>query len=590
MNSKSLIIAFVVVCLLALVAWAVVTATAGSEEVPFDWQSQWAVAEDFALHMDTEGYHLPTAIAFVPQPGTEPKDPLYFVTELRGQVKVITNDRSVYTFARDFFQLQPEKELPEFEGETGLAGICLAPEQGYVFVTFAYQDVEGILHNNIMRFESEPHTFSLEPTGQLAFTSLFDDYEAAISHQIGSCQVSDDYLYVSVADGWQFDQSQQVDSLLGKVLRMTLDGQPALNNPFYQDGDAQKAADFVWAYGFRNPFGLKAIGERLFVADNGSNIDRFLQVHAGENYLWDGSDWSIGARADVALSPDVGPAQIDYYPQSLALFPEQYRQSFYVATSKPEVAGILRLGYSLDEERSIGVPEYFLRYRGTATQIVAGIALGPDGLYFAPILPDAEGRSAVFKVTHSPEQQHPYLLIHNQEPESLMREKGCFGCHQLGAEGGTGGPSLDQQPMIDRLETRLNSEAYIQHVAEIDRLDREPFRSFKEARIEVLAAEDQEKLRTWMIYHILEPKFDNPYSQMPNLGLSKTEAAIITDYLLKEKSFVERGQEALLQVLPRSPKPRHLAFAFAGGLVVGASFLALSLVIAGRLSQYKKRA
>lgn len=583
------IVAGVTLCLIILVVWQVVSRVEAEQEVPFDWRSDWAVAEGFALSIDTEGYHLPTAIAFVPQPGSGPKDPLYFITELRGRVKVITNDRSVYTFAEDFFQLQPEKELPEFEGETGLAGICLAPEQGYVFVTFAYEDAEGILRNNIMRFESKPQTFSLEPTGQLAFTDLFDEYEAAISHQIGSCQVADDTLYVSVADGWQFDQSQKVDSLLGKVLRMTLDGQPAPDNPFHQDGDTKKAADFVWAYGFRNPFGLKAVGDRLFVADNGSDIDRFLEVRAGENYLWNGSDWSIGARADVALAPDVGPAQVDYYPRSVTLFPNQYRQSFFVATSKPEEAGVLRIGYSLDKERALGAPEYFLKYQGTPRQFVVGVAFGPDGLYFVPILPDAEGRSAIFKVAYSPDEQHPFLMIHTKEPESLMREKGCFGCHQLNSEGGTDAPPLDQRPMVDRLETRLNSEAYIEHLAEIDRLDREPFRSFREARVEVLQAENREKLRTWMIYHIMEPRFDNPYSQMPNLGLSKTEATVITDYLLKEKSFTERGKEAILQVLPASPLPRHLFFAFGGGFVAGALLLAVFLVVKNKLAIRERR-
>src|SRR5215208_4372675 len=147
----------------ALIIWPLTRGTQAdqtlSQTKSFDWRSDWAVPEGFALQSDTEGYHFPTAIAFVPEPGSDPKDPLYFVTELRGRIKVITNDRSTYTFAENFFQLQPEQELPEVEGETGLAGICLAPEQGYVFVTFAYQDPDGVLRNNVARFEAAPHTF-----------------------------------------------------------------------------------------------------------------------------------------------------------------------------------------------------------------------------------------------------------------------------------------------------------------------------------------------------------------------------------------------------------------------------------------------
>jgi hypothetical protein len=319
-----------VIPLLCSLAPGVPTA-AGAQDEPSApasaWRSEWAVDDGLALARDTEGYQLPTAIAFVPRPGPGPKDPLYFVTELRGKVKVVTNDRTVYTFAESFFRSRPEYELPESEGETGLGGICLAPEQGYVFVTFAYLEGDaegaasipdgrppaGVLRNGMVRFETTPHTFSIRPSGRVAFTPTFAPFEAAVSHQIGSCQVAGESLYVSVADGWQTDQSQEVNSLLGKVLRMTLDGRPASGNPFLELDDDRKAADFVWAYGFRNPFGLEVVGQRLFVADNGLDLDRFLEVEPGENYLWDGTDWSIGTRADVTFAPDIGPAQIEYY-------------------------------------------------------------------------------------------------------------------------------------------------------------------------------------------------------------------------------------------------------------------------------------
>jgi hypothetical protein len=591
-------------CLLALLGWKVASAQVGAKDTTSSWRGEWGVEEGLALSLDTEGYQLPTAIAFVPRPGTGPKDPLYFVTELRGKVKVVTNDRSVYTFAEDFFQTRPLKELPEFAGETGLAGICLAPKQGYVFVTFAYRvapqgadsiaagqprmgshratsvrSAAGALRNNIVRFKVAPQTFSLKPTGHLAFTELFAGYEAAVSHQIGACQVVGDVLYVSVADGWQTAQSQQVNSLLGKVLRMSLDGQPAPGNPFYQVGDDRTAADFVWAYGLRNPFSLKAVGNRLFVADNGLRLDRFLEVRAGENYLWDGSDWSIGARADLTLSPDVGPAQLEYYSGG-PLLPEKYGQSFFVAASSPDRPGVLRLGYRLQEGKARSVPQYVLRYRGSGAQIVTGVALGPDGLYFVPTLPDAEGRSGVFKVSYRPDQPHPFLLTHAAEPEALMEERGCFGCHQIGGIGGAIGPSLDRRPMVERLESRLESKAYAQTLTALDRLEEEPFRRFRAARAEVLQASGSEKVRTWMIYRLREPKFDNPDAQMPNLGLSGAEATIITDHLLRREPWPDRAKEAVLRLLPPAIRPepllyRHLLLAFGGGLVIGVSLFTL---------------
>lgn len=122
---------------------------------PHDWRGDWGIEEDFELSKDTVGYHFPTAIAFVPNPGNGPRDPLYFVTEIRGSVKVITNDRSVYKFADGITNFKPLRELPEQTGESGLAGICLDAAHGYVFVTFTYEDANGVLRNNIARFETE---------------------------------------------------------------------------------------------------------------------------------------------------------------------------------------------------------------------------------------------------------------------------------------------------------------------------------------------------------------------------------------------------------------------------------------------------
>ena len=210
------------------------------------------------------------------------------VTELRGKVKVVTNDRTVLTFAEDFFTLRPKKGAVRIiDQEVGMAGICLAPEHGYLFVTFSYHDSDNILRNNIVRFQSTPRTFSIEPTSQIDFTEVFASSPSAPSHQIGGCQVKDELLYVSVADAHQTEQSQRTDSLLGRVLRMTLDGRPAPGNPFYQDDESANAENYVWGSGLRNPFGLDIVEDQVFVADNGPDVDRFLQVKQGGNYLWD---------------------------------------------------------------------------------------------------------------------------------------------------------------------------------------------------------------------------------------------------------------------------------------------------------------
>jgi hypothetical protein len=147
-----------------------------SAQTTFDWRSDWAVADRFTIVEDTTGYHFPSAIAFVPEPGPDPKDPLYFVTELRGTLKVVTNDRSIFTFAENVFQFKPTEELPSGQGQGGMGGICLDPAHGYIFVTFLYTDANGRMRNNIVRYQSKPGTFSLQPESFTAFTEVFANY------------------------------------------------------------------------------------------------------------------------------------------------------------------------------------------------------------------------------------------------------------------------------------------------------------------------------------------------------------------------------------------------------------------------------
>jgi len=513
----------------------------------FDWESDWALQKGFTIAVDAQGFEFPTSIAFVPNPATGPKDPLYFVTELQGRVKVVTNDRSVFTFVEDLFQLGPGQETSE---RAGLAAICLSGKHGHVFVTFVSPDSDNILRNRIVRLESEPETFSLTPTAQTTLVPLLESFRSTTEHQIGGCQVADEMLYVGVGDGSQTQQSQQLDSLLGKILRMTLDGEPDEQNPFFAVDDPTKVANYVWASGLRNPFGLKFSRGQLFVADNGPAVDRFLGVTEGENYLWDGSDFSIGANADAVLFPGKGVAQLDYYPQGADLFPARFRNSFFLTvTGSPSqklqgVPAILAVPYDFAQSRVISVPQALMRYRGGGVQVVAGLGFGPDGLYFLPMLPDQGGTSPVLKLQYNPTVEFPYLLETEANPIVLLNTHGCFACHTLNNnDGGTVGPVLDRDFLVPTVATRLNSEEYIDSVKALDQLDQEPFASFRDARQAVQQAQGIEKVRLWLEYRIQEPRFDDPTAQMPDLGISQEQARIISNFLVGAEEELQPPEE-----------------------------------------------
>ncbi|MDA0347187.1 MAG: glucose dehydrogenase, partial [Verrucomicrobia bacterium] len=138
--------------ILILAIWQVATTMA----IHADWRNDYEVAKGFRLDVDAQGFKFPTSIAVVPNPGDTPNSPLYFVTEIRGRVRVVTRNRSVYTFAENFFKLEPTAELPNEEGEIGMAGLCLEPVNGYVFVSYAYQDELGYYRNGLSRFQPDP--------------------------------------------------------------------------------------------------------------------------------------------------------------------------------------------------------------------------------------------------------------------------------------------------------------------------------------------------------------------------------------------------------------------------------------------------
>ena len=509
-------------------------------------------------------------------------------------MKVVTNDRSVFAFAENFFTLRPKRKVPKIDEEVGMAGICLDSKHGYVFVTFSYHDVDNILRNNIVRFQSTPGTFSISPISQLDFTEVFSPYQSIPSHQIGACQVKDNLLYASLGDAGDPVSSQSLVSLAGKVIRMTLDGKPDPSNPFYQDDSIKRAENFVWASGLRNPFGLTHFSGRFFVADNGPDVDRFLEINEGGNYLWDGTNDSIGANADALFFPGRGVAQLEHFPQESDMFPDRFKESFFMAmTGNPArhregFPAVWAIPLDLNGAKLTGVPKPLLRYRGSQAQVLSGLAFGPDGLYLAPLIPNKQGLTAVLKITFEPEARYPFTLASELNPVVLMNTHGCFACHTLyNNEGGTVGPVLDTDILVPRVLGRLNSEEYARTLEELDQLELEPFLSFRDARRAVQQAQGLEKVKLWVQNRIQEPRFDDPDAKMPRTSLSEAQAARIATHLVgvkppekspESKGFFKRINPAgeiadffqdRLPIATRANAKKFLAAFFGLGLFVG---------------------
>ncbi len=564
------------VVLLAALGWTTRASSSVSTE-----RDRWALQPGFSLSVDSTGYVLPTGIAMVAAPGTRPTDPRYFVTELGGTIKVVSRDGRVRVFARIPLQA-PEHPYPDFEGESGLGAICLDDERGYIFVTYANADTDGVLRNHAMRFETRARTFAVKPTAAKAIAPVLASVPSGPSHQIGGCAVAGDTLFVGVGDGHDIARSSSKDEPLGKILRLTLDGRPAPDNPFVNDGGA---ASLVYAYGFRNPFGVAHVGRSLYTVQNGGALDAFIRVDKGADYGWDGTDGSIATNSLAVLTPSVGPAQLSYLPPGPGALAARYGGTFFFATSTFRAdagGGVMAVKVDGASGRS-STPESFVRYRGPTSgplAAVSAVAVAKGGLYFAPLSPSAGATSAVIRVAPDGAADYPHVIGRESSGAALMQSYGCQSCHLVGGTGGRVGPSLDTDSLEDRLYVRLNSDRYRLQSQALDRLSDEPFRSFRDARREVREASPSAKADIWVTYKLLEPRFDDPKARMPKLGLTKSEAESIRDVVLgrgprgedsEATSFLARADDVV--------RSKRFAVGMLGGVVVAmCALLAVTLI------------
>lgn len=93
----------------------------------------------------------------------------------------------------------------------------------------------------------------------------------------------DGKLWISSGERQKFDPAQNMQSNLGKILRLNEDGTPAAGNPFSRQGEIAKQ---VWSLGHRNPLGIAFDPKgKLWVVEMGpKGGDELNLIVKGENY------------------------------------------------------------------------------------------------------------------------------------------------------------------------------------------------------------------------------------------------------------------------------------------------------------------
>lgn len=351
-------------------------------------QVPWRVANGFRMELVSDGLRLPVQIAPNPLSADQPTAPVAYITELYGSVRALGGDGSVGLYATDVLDVRPSDPPPRLTGQTGTSGVAVDPTTGDVFVSTTYWGDDGVLHNKIVRLESDDG-------GRTAARAVdvlrMDGEDTSPSHQIhGLLFGNDGYLYAAVGNGLHKRRGLSDRYFGGKLVRLNRDGSAVADNPHFDPAQPDAPISYQWAKGLRNDFALaqRPGDDAIYTAENGPAIDRLLRLEAGQNYGFAATDASI-VRQGIWFwgPPAASPVGIAF--ATGGVFPAKHQGNLYVGTHGFNfVEGTVDNGkriweFELDAAGFVvGLPSEFVTYVGDGFATITGVAYLDDGLYF----------------------------------------------------------------------------------------------------------------------------------------------------------------------------------------------------------------
>jgi len=232
-------------------------------------------------------------------------DDRVFIVEQAGRIWQATNwQRSEVPF------LDLRSQVGTDGNEQGLLGLAFHPrfaETGWFYVN--YTDLAG--DTVIARFSVSDDSGRADPASETRLLTIDQPYA---NHNGGGMAFGPDgYLYIGTGDGGSggdpLGNGQSLDTLLGKILRLDVDGGAPYaippDNPF---ADRSEARQEIWAFGLRNPwrFAFDPATANLFIGDVGQGDWEEVNFQAGgspggANYGWNVREGLHAFTGDAGL-------------------------------------------------------------------------------------------------------------------------------------------------------------------------------------------------------------------------------------------------------------------------------------------------
>lgn len=191
-------------------------------------------------------------------------------------------------------------------GEGGLLGLAVPEDFDVNPVFYAYYS-----SGSDNRIAAVPWRGDRIGEPKVVFTGI----PRGVNHNGGRIAFGPDgYLYVGTGEAGDRSLSQNRQSLGGKILRITPEGDPAPGNPF--------GGSPIWSYGHRNVQGLAwDRSGRLWASEFGANTwDELNLIEPGRNYGWPQAEGKAGNPDFV--DPVAQWRTADMSPSGIAIGPD----------------------------------------------------------------------------------------------------------------------------------------------------------------------------------------------------------------------------------------------------------------------------